>query len=119
MPGVCYGYSLTPVVDGYFPWKRQNAGGKGVSEQLERHCVCPEQAALPVVTEGGVGEKHLFVPVALAHQGEEQIATRPQEDKRGPAGHLQRVPETRLAVIHHRVADVVAEHSTADVVQDL
>lgn len=29
------------------------------------------------------------------------------------------MPETRLAVVHHGVADVVAEHSASDVVQDL
>lgn len=119
MPGVCYGYSLILLIYGYFPRKRQDAGRKRVSKQLDGDCVCLQQAALPVVTEGSVSEKHLFVEVAFAHQGEEQVAARAQEDKRGPAGHLQLVPETRLAVIHHRMADVVAEHGTADVVQNL
>lgn len=78
-----------------------------------------QQTPLPVVTKGGGSEKHLFVAVAFAHQGEEQVATRAQKDERRPAGHLQLMPKTRLAVIHHRMADVVAEHSAADVVQDL
>lgn len=119
MPGVCYGYSLILVIYGYFPRKRQNGGRKRVSKQLDRDCVCLQQAALPVVAKGSVSEKHLFVEVAFAHQGEEQVATRAQEDKRRPAGHLQLVPEIRFAVIHHRMADVVAEHSTADILQNL
>lgn len=57
--------------------------------------------------------------MAFAHQGEEEVAARAQEDERRPAGHLQLMPKTRLAVINHWMADVVAEHGAADVVQDL
>lgn len=81
--------------------------------------MCLYQAPLAVVAKGGGGEERLPVAVAFAHQGEEQVAAGAQEDERGPAGHLQLVPEARLAVIHHRVADVVAEHGAADVPQDL
>lgn len=119
MPGVCYGDSLVLVIHGYFPRKRQDAGRERVSKQLDRDGVCLQQAALPVVPKGSVSEEHLFVQVAFAHQGEEQVAARAQEDQRRPAGHLQLVPQTRFAVVHHRMADVVAEHSAADVVQNL
>lgn len=119
MPSVCYDQSLVGVVYSHLPREGQDAGWQGVSVQLDAHCVLLQQALLPVVTEGAVSEKHQPVAVAFAHQGEEQISTRTQEDQCGPAGHLQVMPETRLAVIHHWVANVIAKHGAANVVQDL
>lgn len=110
---------LAAVVHGNLPWKRQHAGGQGVSQQLDAQLMLLQLAALPVVAQGGACEECQLVAVALAHHREEQVATRAQQDQRGPAGHLQLVPEERLAIVDHRVADVVAEHGAADVVDDL
>lgn len=119
MPGVCYGQSFLAVVYSHLPRKRQGTGRQGVSVQLEPHWVCLKQTLLPVITEGAVGKKHQPVAVAFAHQGEKQVATWAQQDQRGPAGHLQFMPEACLAVVHHWVTDVIAEHGAANVVQDL
>lgn len=119
MSGVCYGQSLVVVIYSDFPRERQDAGRQGVSVQLDPHRVRFQQALLPIVAEGSISEKHQPVAVAFAHQGEEQVATRSQQDQRGPTGHLQFVPELRLAVVDHWVADVIAEHGTANVPQDL
>ena len=119
MPSVCYGQSFPAVVYGDLSRKRQHAGGQGVPVQLDAHCVCLQQTLSPVVTEGEVSEERQPVAVALAHQGEEQVAPGSQEDQGGPAGHLQVMPQARLAVVHYRVADVIAEHSAPDVVEDL
>lgn len=78
MPGVGYGQSFIAVVYGHFPWKRQDTGWQGVSEQLDPHCVGLQQTLLPVVMEGAVSKKHQPVAVAFAHQGEEQVPTRAQ-----------------------------------------
>lgn len=119
MPGICYGQSLLAVVDGHLPRKRQDGGWQGVSVQLDAHCVRLQQALLPVVAQGAVSKKHHPVTVAFAHEGEEQVAARPQQHQRGPAGHLQVMPEPRLSVVYHWVADVISEDGTADVGEDL
>lgn len=76
-------------------------------------------AFLPIKSKGGVGEEVQFLGVALTHQGEEQIASWTEQNQSRPAGDLQLVPKTRLAVVHHRVADVVAKDGAADIIQDL
>lgn len=119
MPCVCYGQSLVAVVYSHLPWEGQDAGWQGVSVQLDAHRVFLQQTLLTVVTEGAVSEKHQPVSVAFAYQGEEQVSMWAQKDQRWPAGHLQFMPEMRLTVVHHWVADVVTKHSTANVVQDL
>lgn len=119
MSSICNGQSLLAVVHGHLPRKRQDGGWQGVSVQLDAHCVRLQQALLPVVAEGAVSKKHHPVAVAFAHEGEEQVATWPQQNQRGPAGHLQLMPETRLAIVYHRVGDVIAEDSAADVGEDL
>lgn len=119
MPSVGHHQPLADVIHGNLPRERQHAGGQGVSQQLDAQLVLLQLAALPVVAQGGAGEERQLVAVALAHHGEEQVSPRAQQDQRGPAGHLQLVPEERLAVVDHRVADVVAQHGAADVVDDL
>lgn len=119
VPSVGHHQPLAAVVHGNLSWERQQTGGQGVSQQLDAQLVLLQLAALPVVAQGGAGEECQLVAVALAHHREEQVSPRAQQYKRGPAGHLQLVPEERLAVVDHRVADVVAQHSAADVVDDL
>lgn len=119
MPSVRYGQPFLAVVHSHLPRKRQDAGWQGVSVQLDPHWVRLQHAPLPVVTEGAIGKKRQPVAVAFAHKGEEQVAARSKQDQRGPAGHFQFMPEVRLAVVHHWVADVIAENSTANIVQDL
>ena len=119
VPSVSYGQSFLAVVYSHLSRKRQDAGWQGVSVQLDSHCVGLQQALLPVVTEGAGSEEHQPVPVAFAHQGEKQVAVWSEQDQRGPAGHLQLMPEARLAVVHHRVADVIAEDGAANIVKDL
>lgn len=119
MSSVRYGQSLLNAVYGHLPGERQDAGRQGVSVQLDAHCVCLEEIPLPVVMQGAGRKQRQPLAVAFAHQGEEQVAAWAQQDQRGPAGHLQVMPEARLAVVHHRVADVIAEHGAADIVQGL
>lgn len=110
---------LAVVVHGNLPWERQQAGGQGVSQQLDAQLVLLELAALPVVAQGSVGEERQLVSVALTHHREEQVTPRAQQNQRGPARHLQLVPEERLSIVNHWVADVVTQHGAADVVDDL
>lgn len=71
------------------------------------------------MAEGTTGKKCQPVTVAFTHHGEEKIGTRSKQDQRWPAGHLQLMPEVSVAVVHHRVADIVTKDGTANIVQDL
>lgn len=108
MSCVCYDKPFSTVVYSHLSRKGKDAGWQGVFVQLDSHCVSLEQATPPIITQSAVSEKHQPVTVALTHQGEEQVATWSEKDQRGPAGDLQFMPETRLAVVYHGVADVVA-----------
>ena len=119
VPGVCYRQPLPPGVHRHLPREGQDGGGQRVPVESDPHRVVPQQASVPVVSEGGLGEEGEPVAVFLPHHREEQVAAGPQEDERGPAGHLQLMPQPRVAVVHHRVADVVAEYSAAHVPKDL
>lgn len=119
MSRVCYGKSFTAVVYSHLSRKGKDAGWQGVFVQLDSHCVSLQQTTLAIIMKGAGSEKHQPVKVAFAHQGEEQVATWSKQDQRGPAGDLQFMPQRCLAVVYHRVGNVVAEHGTSDVVQDL
>ena len=110
---------VAAVVHGDLPREGEERRRQGVPVQLHPHALRRQQPPLAVELQGGVRQERQPLAVALAHQGEEEVPPGPQQHQGGPAGHLQVAPQPRLPVVHHRVADVVAEHGAAHVVQHL
>lgn len=116
MPSVRYGQGFVAIVYSHLSRKRQDAGWQRVSVKLDSHRVSLQQALLPIVTQGAFRKKRQPVAVPFAHQREEQVAAWSQQDQRRPARYLQLMPKVRLTVVHHRVADIIAEDSAANII---
>lgn len=116
MPCVSYGQSLISAVYSHLSWEGKDARWQGVSVKLDSHCMSLQQALVSVMTKGSFSKKHQPVSATFAYQGEEQVAMWSKQDQGGPARDLQFMPETRLTVVYHRVSDVIAKNSAANVV---
>lgn len=119
MARICYGQLFAAVIHSHLPREGKDAGWHRVLVELNCHRVGLQLALFLVITESNISEKCQSVAVAFAHQGEEQVAAWSQQNQCGPAGDFQFVPERRLIVVDHWVADVISEHCAPDVIQDL